>query len=137
MAAIAAVAMVAVEAHDGRRGIEQILGLDKGDRGGEPRVGLRVVVGHPVPAAEQEIVPREAVAIEQRHDRQIVGQHVDGVVLGDREADLELARQIALAVERVRLVGGARVLLPLVRLPGRAVDPDFVVGAGPRQEMAG
>ena len=131
MAAVAAVAMVAVQPHDGRRSVQQILGLDKGDRGREARVGLRVVVGHPVPAAEQEIVPGEPVALEQRHDRQIVGQHVDRVVLGDREADLEFARQIALAVERVGLFGGALVLLPW-----RAVDPDLVIGAGPRQEMA-
>ena len=132
VAAIAAVAVITVQPHDGRRGVEQILGLDKGDRRREPRVGLRVVVGHPVPAAEQEIVPGETVALEQRHDRQIVGQHVDRVVLGDREADLEFARQIALAVERVRLVVGTRVLLPLIRLPRGAVDPDLVIGAGPR-----
>ena len=102
MAAIAAVAVVAVKPHHGCGRVEQILGLDKGDRGREARVGLRVVVGHPVAAAEQEIVPGEPIALEQRHDREIVGQHIDRVVLGDREADLEFARQIALAVERVR-----------------------------------
>ena len=132
MPPIATVAMVAVKAHDGRSSLEQILRLDKSDRGREPWVGLRVVVGHPVPAAEQEIVADQPVALEQRDDCQIVGQHVDRVVLGDREADLELARQIALAVERVGLVGSAVVLLPR-----RAVDPDFVVAAGPRQEMTG
>ena len=132
MAAIAAVAMVAVQTHHRRRGLEQILGLDKGDRGRETRISFRVVVGHPVPAAEQEIVSGEPVSVEQADDRQIVGQHVDRVVLGDREADLEFARQIALAVERVRLVVGTRVLLPLIRLPRGAVDPDLVIGAGPR-----
>ena len=112
MAAIAAVAMIAVQPHHRCRRVEQILRLDKGDRSGEAGVGLRVVVGHSVPAAEQEIVPGEPLALEQRHDRQIVGQHVDRVVLGDREADLEFARQIALAVERVGLVEASAFSCP-------------------------
>ena len=100
--AVAAVAPIAVQFDDRRGGIEQIVGLDKCDWGGEPRIGFWIVVGHAVPAAEQEVVAGEPIAIPQRDDREIVGQHVDRVVLGDREPDLEFARQIALAIERVR-----------------------------------
>ena len=101
MTTVAAIAMIAVQPHHRCGRFEKILRLDEGDRGGEPRIGLRIVVGHPVTAAEQEIVAGEVVPIEQRHDREVVGQDIDRVVLGDRETDLEFARQIALAVERV------------------------------------
>ena len=130
MTAVAAVAVIAMQFDDRRRGVEQIAGLDKGNRGGEARVGLRVVVGHAMAATEQEIVAGEPPSLPQRHDREIVGQDVDRVVLGNREPDLELARQITLAVERVgRLPCGSLVL------PFLAVDPDFVIGAGLRQQM--
>ena len=108
MAPVAAVAVIAVQPHHRGGGFEQILGLDEGDRCGEPRIGLGVVVGHPMTAAEQEIVAGEMLAFEQRHDREVVGQDIDRVVLGDRETDLEFARQIALAVERVRLLRRTR-----------------------------
>ena len=68
-------------------------------------------------------VDGEQVALEQRDNAEIVGQHVDRVVLGDRQPDLEFARQVALAVKRV----GARLGDLL------AIDPDFVIGAGARQ----
>jgi len=117
--AVAAVAVIAVQPHHRCRCLEQIPRFNEGDRGGEPRVGLRVVVGHPVAAAEQEIVPGEVLSVEQRDDREIVGQDVDRVVFGDREADLEFSRQISLAIEGVRFWRCA-----LGFLPGRAVDPD-------------
>jgi len=66
--AIAAVAPVAVQSHHRRRRIEQIAGFDKGDRRRQARIGLRPVVRHAVPAAEQKIVPGERGAVEQRND---------------------------------------------------------------------
>ena len=101
VAAVGAVGVIAVERHHGGRGGEQILGRDEGDRRRKPRIGLRLVVRHAVPAAEQEVVPGQPLAVEQCHDRQVVGQDVDRVVVGDREADLEFARQIALAIQRI------------------------------------
>jgi hypothetical protein len=68
MAAIAAVAMIAVQPHHRCGRFEQILRLDERHRGGKPRIGLGVVMGHPVTAAEQEIVAGEALPVEQRHD---------------------------------------------------------------------
>ncbi len=130
MAAVAAVAVVAMQPHHRRRGFEQVVGLDKGDRGGEPRVGLGHVVGHAVAAAEQKIVALKPLALPDRHDRQIVGQDVDRVVLGDRQPDLEFARQIALAIERVGGFGRRRLVRPFL-----AVHPDLVIGAGLRQQM--
>ena len=62
MAAVAAVAPIAVQPHDRGGGFEQIVGLDKRDRRRHPRIGRRLVVRHAVPAAEQEIVPREPLA---------------------------------------------------------------------------
>ena len=131
MATVTAVAVVAMQTHDRRRGFEQILGLDKRDRGREPRVGLRVVVGHAVTAAEQKIVAGEPVALVKRHDRQVVGQNVDRVVLGDRQPDLEFARQVSLAIERVGLLGSLSLVPPFL-----AVDPDFVIGPGLRQQVS-
>jgi hypothetical protein len=55
----------------------------------------------------------------------VVGPDIDRVVLGDRETDLEFARQIALAVERVRLLRDTRVFSP-----GGTLDPDLVIPAG-------
>jgi hypothetical protein len=73
VAPVAAVAVIAVQPHHRGGSLEQILGLDEGDGCGEPGIGLWIVVGHPVTAAEQEIVAGEVVAIEQRHDREVVG----------------------------------------------------------------
>ena len=56
MAAVAAVAPIAVQPHHRRRRIEQIIGLDEGDRRREPGKGPRLVVRHAVAAAEKEIV---------------------------------------------------------------------------------
>ena len=128
--AVAAVAMIAVQPHHRCGGFEKILRLDEGHRGGEPRIGLRVVVGHPVTAAEQEIVAGEVVPFEQRHDREVVGQDIDRVVLGDGETDLEFARQIALAVERVGVLRRA-----VAFAPGSTFDPDLVIAAGARQQV--
>ena len=61
MAAIAAIAPVAVQPHHGRGGVEQIIGLDKGDRRCEAGIGLRLVVRHAVTAAEEKVVPGEAL----------------------------------------------------------------------------
>jgi hypothetical protein len=127
---VAAVTPIAMQAHHGCRRIEQMAGLDKGDLRREPGIGLRLVVGHAVTAAEQEVVPRETLfaraALEQRDNREIVGQDIDRVVLGDRETEFEFARQIALAVERIRL---------FLRRDLFTIDPDLVIGAGLRQQM--
>ena len=129
VSAIAAVAPVAMQPHHRRDGVEQVVGFDKGDRSRHARIGLRLVVGHAVTAAQEEIVAGELVLREQGDDAEIVGQDIDGVVLGDRETDLELPRQVSLAIE-----GIDRLLVPGHFLP---VDPDLVIGAGLRQQMHG
>jgi len=121
---------LAVQPHHRGRRFEQILGLDKGDRAGKPRIGFGIVVGHPVPAAQQEIVTGEVLAFEQRHDCQVVGQNIDRVVLGDREPGLEFAWQITVAIERIRLLRRA-----LIFLPRGAFDPDLVIAASARQQV--
>jgi hypothetical protein len=83
-----------------------------------------------VTAAQRKIVAGKVVAVEQRHDREIVGQDIDRIVLGDREPGLEFARQIAIAVKRVRLV-----LDVFVFPPRSTLDPDLMIAAGARQQV--
>src|SRR5215469_1672862 len=131
MAPVAAVPPIAMQPHYRRCRLEQIVRCNKRDRGRQTRKCLRVVVGHPVTAAEQEIVPGEGIAREQRDDRKVVRQYVDGVVLRDCKADLEFARQIALTIDWVGRLGRAGAVSPRF-----AVDPDFVIRAGARQQVA-
>jgi hypothetical protein len=56
-----------------------------------------------------------------------VGEHVDVVQRRDREADLELARQVGLAVDRLDFLAAAADAF--------LVQPDLVVGAGVRQQV--
>jgi hypothetical protein len=126
MLAVGAVAVLAVEADDGAHGGDEILGRDEGDRRRQARIGLRLVVGHAEAAAEIEVVAGEPLALERGEDAEIVGQHVDRVVLGNGEADLELPRQVGAPVERVLLRPGDAL----------AVEPDLVIGAGRREEPA-
>ena len=131
MAPVAAIAPVAVQPYHRRCAVEQIVGLDKRDRRRQPGIGLRLVVRHAVAAAEKEIVADEMLfslgPVEQRDDAQVVGQDVDRIVLGDRQAELEFARQIALTVQRVGRF--------FVRCHLLAVKPDLVIGTGPRQQV--
>ncbi len=125
MLAVGAVAVIAVQADDGGGGGEKIVGRDEGDRRGQARKGFRLVVRHAEPAAEGEIIALEHAVLEPRDDRKIVGQNVDRIVLRHGEPDLELARQIGGAVERVLLDTGNLL----------AIEPDLVIGARRRQQV--
>ena len=71
--------------------------------------------------------------LDHGQQAQVLGVDVDAVVVGQGQAGLELARQIDLAVDR--LFRGSRFAARHVdRL---AVEPDFVIGAGARSQVAG
>src|SRR5215472_18800294 len=78
MSAVAAVAPITMQPHHRRRRFQQIVRSNERDRARQARIRLRIVVGHAVAAAEQKIVPGEGIALEQRSDRKIVRQYVDG-----------------------------------------------------------
>jgi len=55
MTAVAAIAMIAMQPHHRSGRFEEILRLDEGHRGREPRVGLRIVVGLPWPPPSRKL----------------------------------------------------------------------------------
>src|SRR3546814_9090620 len=113
--AVATVAMVALQADRRLDRLAEIFRWHEDDRRREARIGLRLVVRHPEPAAERQIEALQHIALEEGDHAEIFGQHVDRVFLGNGEADLELARQIGLAV--VRLCLGPRGLQLLAGEP--------------------
>ena len=80
----------------------------------EERRGARVVVRHAEPAAAVEIEAAAVAAPVRRdgHEAHVLGQHVDRVVVRVGDADLELARQVLLAVDGLaRVQRGAELAL--------------------------
>jgi len=81
-------------------------------------------------AAQGDVVAEDAaLAIGDADEAQVVGEHVHIVGRRQREADLELARQVALAVDRLDFLAGTGHLL--------LVQPDLVIGAGVGQQVFG
>jgi glucose/arabinose dehydrogenase len=83
----------------------------------------------PMPPPTATLKPVSLSFLGNGDEAEVVGEHVDVVVGRDRDGDLELARQVVLAVERLGVVG---------RLAARdqfLAQPDLVVGARARQKM--
>ncbi len=94
MLAIETIAIIAMQAHHGLNRIVEQLRRHKSDRRGQARKRLGLVVRHAQPAAQRQIVALQLLALEDRDDAEIVGQHVDGIILRRRQPHLEFARQI-------------------------------------------
>ena len=85
----------------------------------------------PMPAAGEHDEPGQLTGRalgQRRHDADVVGVHVDAVVAGPGDADLELARQVGVAVDRLDVVdrgdgvgAGVRARPFGMRQPGSAV----------------
>ena len=78
-------------------------------------------------AAGQNRITAQLAVLIMRDDADIVGVYVCGVIAGKGEVDLEFARQIGCAVERLHIFGAGGVL---------AVYPNVVVGGGLRSYIA-
>ena len=124
MLAVGAVAPVALHRHHGFGDGDRVLGSAEAHHVGGARIGVRLAVGHAHAAADRD-VPAGDVAglVEDGDEAEIVREHVDVVRRRHRDRDLELPRQVGLAVDRLdRFRLAARDLL--------AVEPDLAIGAG-------
>ena len=87
---------------------------------------------HAHAAADQHVVADDAAVLDDGQQAEVLGVDVDAVVVRQRQAGLELARQVDLAVDRLRRSAVRRGCRDRL-----AVEPDFVVGAGARREVGG
>ena len=133
--AVVAIAEVALRGDDRLDDVGQILRRHPGDRAAEHRI--RVVgpgVAHAHPAAGEHDEPGQLAGetlTQGRDDADVVGMDVDAVVAWPGDADLELARQVGVAVQRLHgAVGGRR----LGRHGPFTVDPQLPVRRGARPE---
>src|SRR5690606_9812531 len=105
---------------------QRLLGPAKADHIGQARIGGDLAMGDAHAATDGDIEPFElARRAGDGDEAEIVGVDVDIVARRYGDGNLELAWQVALAVERLALPAGDLV----------AIEPDFVIGAGGRQEV--
>ena len=84
----------------------------------------------PMPPPTSHVVADDCAPLDDGDEAEVVGEHVHVVVRRHRDDDLELARQIVLAVDRLLLGATVSAIDDLL-----AVEPDLVIGAGPRQQV--
>ena len=128
MTPVGAIAVVALHRDHRASCLDDVLGLHVAERLRDRGPRVRLVRGAAEAAADQHIESGEiAVIVGVRDQPEIVRVDVDAVVALDGDRGLELARQVALAVERVRRIG-------LIRCGELAVEPDLAVCARGRRE---
>ena len=120
MGAHLAVAMIALNADHrvGRR--QQPVLRDEADDVAEPRIGFGRLVGAAHAAADGDVIALQLAARGDGDEAEILRIDVDVVDRRNDEADLELARQILLAEERLLGFGCRHPLLAI---------PDLMIGA--------
>ncbi len=118
MPPVGAIAVVALDRHHGLTGPDQLVRLDVGHRHGDRRERLGLVVGPAqAPTHHDGEALQPAIGAAHRDDGEVLRIDVDAVVAFQRDRGLELARQVGLPVERLRLGFGAGGQL--------AIDPDL------------
>ncbi len=93
------------------------------------RIGVGLAMGHPHAAADDHIVADDLAALLDRDETEIVRENIDIVMRRQRNGDLELARHVGAAVDRLVFLDPPGDLLLL--------QPDFMPGAAVRQQMRG
>src|SRR5690242_21580097 len=131
VAAIAAVAVIALHPDDGLRNLDDLVSPREGHGVGEPRVRVLLAVGPPHPAADEDVEPHEQVSRRDDEEAQIVRVHVAAVVVRKGERDLELARQIAGAVDRLGAGGTPPPSPPPPPPPSPLPPPPHPLGPAP------
>ena len=107
--------------------LHRLIRTAEADHVAGPREGVGLAVRHAHAAADHDVVADDAAAFLDGDEPEIVREHVDVVVRRQRDRDLELARHVGAAVDRLvfRLATGDLL----------AVDPDLVPGAAFRQQV--
>ena len=129
--AVRAVAPVALHGDHRLGDLHRIFGAAEAHDVGGARIGVGLAVGHAHAAADGH-VPAGDVAglVRDRDEAEVVREDVDVVRRRHRDHDLEFARQVGLAVDRLHhLLLAARDAL--------AVEPDLAIGRRVRQQMIG
>ena len=110
---------------------------------GERGEGLGGARRHPQATAGEDVVAENPSALVDREEAEIVGVDVDAVVFRQCEAGFELSRQIGAAINWFDNRGSIRPDLlrpaghPALLASLRIGEPELVIGAGPRGEVAG
>jgi hypothetical protein len=120
---VLAVTVVPLCQHDLLRHEATILRLDKAESGTETGVRLLVGVSDTHTTANRHVVTDDLVVLHDSDEADVVGEHVDGIVRGNRHGNLELSREVVRAVERLKVLDCIATDLLLV-------EPDLVVGRG-------
>ena len=127
--AVQAVAPVSLHGDHGLGNRHGVFGRAKAHQVGGARVGVLLAVGHSHPAANGHIPPcHAAFVVEDCDEAEIMREHVDIVGGRHRHHDLEFARQVGLAVDRLHHV-------VLTAGDALAVEPDFAVGRCLRRQV--
>ena len=128
VAAVGPVAVVALHRDDLASDVDDLVGLDEGERQRDGDKCFRLVVGSPQPAADEDVEASDRVAPStHRDDGEVLGVDVDAVVALKGDRRLELAGQVLLAVEGLDL--------RLRGLDDLTVEPDLVIRAGVRCQL--
>ena len=103
--AVRAVTEVPLRRDDGLDDVDHVLRAHPPERLGEERVRVLLAgVAHAEAATDVHVEPghrtREPIG-QDGHDADVVGQHVDVVVARPGHGDLELPRQVHVAVDRL------------------------------------
>ena len=129
MLAVGAITVVALHGDDFLGDVDGVFRFAEADHVAGAGVGFRFAMGHAHAAADHHVVADDRAFLDDGDQRQIVGEHIDIVVRRQGDGDLELARQIGAAEDRLILDHTAGDLF--------FIQPDLVPGAGARQEMNG
>src|SRR5947207_8589786 len=124
---IAAVAVIALNLDDGFANLHSLPEPDESQRVGEPRIGVLLAVRLPHPATHEDVETTQLTAFLDYEEAEVVRVNIAAIIVGKRERHLELARQVAGPVDRLRLGWPARHLL--------AVEPDLGGRPRARQQM--
>src|SRR5262249_54316033 len=126
--AIVPVAEIAVNRNGGLCHCQQLVWPHKPDRVGKTRMAGTHTVALSKAAACEQREAGEHAAVEVRDEAQVVTVDIGGVLAFVSKSDLELARQVSIAVKRLNFLLEAGCPL--------TVQPDFEIGLGARFEFA-
>ncbi|KAJ2512809.1 hypothetical protein GGI11_004620 [Coemansia sp. RSA 2049] len=134
MLAVGAVAVIALHKHDGLGDSHGVFCCNEAQTRRQTRIRLGVVVCHAHAAADHDVVADNALrVVENGNQSEVVGNNIDVVLGRNGNRNLELARQIRSAVQRLAI--GNRAGLCGAASNKLVVQPDLVVGGGAWQQM--
>src|SRR5579872_2164827 len=127
-AAILSLTVFLLHRHDRADGIDELGARDAAQMKREQWHRRGIVVSHAHPAAAVKF--EAATVADHRHETDIVGEQIDAVVVRMCEADLEFARQILRAIDRLFRVKRRNLMSLFIG------QKHLIVGRGARREFA-